>query len=406
MGGPGAAVITAPKQETDYSIYVQNTIDFTKKLDACKTDQEKAMAVREYMEGGGLRSGLKPVSERKYSSVLYFPEGASFQVGTSVVKSGGSQSTIPTIVTIPTGSLVEFEYNTEKGAALTFLNSNQEIVRISLGGQHGAPLTVNPTEQHTLNIFFKSIKSTAKLYENNREFAGFMEQSVDALYGVGHKVSKHKGPYMATMQSTVGLTAMKSALRGRSPVYGPIGQAKDQTVSDWTHKVYEMVNPKSTAGAIDWAIVDNQAQVQEIMRELKLEDDEISNFYVGFGVKNGKPVMNVFSYMDLEKESTEFKPVLMYQVQSGGQGLNVSFDNVFKLQRGGNIADGYRKDYDNLKVVGETSAEAALKDIYNKENRTTWDREVHVFAVNVVIPEDQFAKFAKSFTDEFKRLSQ
>ncbi len=402
MGSGAATLQQAPKKEENYGTYVQNTIGFAKKLDSCKTDGQKADAVREFMEGGGLRTGLKPVSTRKYSSVLYFESGLNFQVGTTALKFDGSQSTEPNVFAIPPGSLVEFEYNTEKGAALILLNNRDEVVRISIDGRFGAPMTVNPTEPEAVNVFFEAIKSTVKLYASDKMSATFMEQAMDALYGVGHKFSKHKGPYMSTMPSPVGLEAMISALRGAPPVYGPLGQAKDQTIGDWADKIDEMVNPKNTTIGISGSA----SQRQEVIRELKLTDEETSNRYAGFLVKDGRIALNFYNYMNLKGEKTEFKPVLMYQIQGGGQGLNVDFKNhsFVKVPCNTFPSPKYRKDYDNTQVQDEQDMEDRLTAIYNQRMRNQEDKPICIFAANIVMPDSMFAKFAQSFAQEFKSL--
>jgi hypothetical protein len=400
-----AQKIAPAQQETDYSKYVQNTIDLRKRIDVCKTDAEKASLVREFFELGGLRTGYKIVSPRKHASVFCIPEDLTLQVGTKVSKSKGSQKTIPDTVTIKAGTLVEFEYNTEKGAALTILNNKDDVVRISLGGDYAKPITLDPlANADAVNFFLKAIQKTSELYSRDKAFATFMEQTVDALYGVGHKGSK--GIHMATMQSKMGLMALKSAVRGKAPVYGPLGRAKDQTISEWAGMVYEMVNPKSTVGVLDSFIPDKYGQREEIIRELKLEDDEVSNFYVGFTVKNGRLAVNMFSYMDLKDEETKFKPVLMYQIQHGGQGPNVSFDNDFQVERSFNIKDDYRKDYDNTRIPEEKPLEAYLTKSYNEKERNVYDRQINVIALNIVMPDAEFDMFTQSFNKEFKQLSK
>ncbi len=388
---PSAGMI-APVKKIGYETYVQNTSEYSKKLSSCTTVEEKFSAVREFLENGGLRTEKGAVSERRYSAALYFDKDISFQVGTKNVSSAGSQTTVPDNLTLGPG-LYWFNYDTENGLTFYDMNSRDDIARVTIGGTTGSQIKAGANDQN-LQVLFDSIKSTSALYANNREFATFMENVLDGLYGKGHAVTQHQGPYMANMQSGVGLIAVKRTLRGL------LANLETKTLNDWTGAVYEMVNPTSTSGVGKAIIPTNQAQVSSIRDELKLSNDTVDNMYVGFDVKKGTPVMNVFTYLEVDRNK-KYNPVLMYQIDGGTLGNVVNFDNSFSLQSTGKLIT-LRKDFDNSKLKGEAGIEGYLTTLFNQKANIVTGGDIYLFGSNVSADP---GRMLKAYKAEFEKAT-
>ncbi|MFH1448752.1 MAG: hypothetical protein ABIG39_07875 [Candidatus Micrarchaeota archaeon] len=363
----------APK--AGYADFVNNTVEYGAKLNTCITPEEKADAVRGFLEKGGLRTEKTPVSERKYSSTIYFQKDAQFQVGTKNVSQGGGQQTVPTTVTIKAG-LYWFNYDTENGATLYSMNNKEDIARISLGGVAGSSQKMGPTEAHATGVFFDAIMNTSQLYGKNKNFATLVEKTVDVLYGEGHTFSAYSGPHMANMQSTVGLTAVKRTIRG------VLKNLETKTLNNWNQRVYHMMNPKSTSLPGSIFIPKNSTMFNNIRDELLMSNDTMDNLYVGFDVKGDSMVMNVFSYADLDPDK-KYNPVLMYQVQGGVTGNTVNFMNAFSSD--GKIVPEFRKDFDNSGLKGEAEIESYLTALFKM--RGLGSGNIYLFGSNITLDE-------------------
>lgn len=364
------------------SRFVEATAGLDRQLEGCVTFEDRQTALRNFLEHGGLRSDIAPVTNRLYSSVLYFEKDVGLVVGTRNVVRNGSQTVEFRRQDLKAG-LYGFNYDTEAGLTLHSLNDPEDVARISLGIGGSRSDRVSARNTENTELLFNAVRATSRLYGQNRSFAAVMEQCNDALYGSGRSEGgdpwargtdgrRQEIPmgWSGNMQNEPALKAIKAAVREQ------LGAVEEQVLADWTDRVHVMVNPMKRT-LLPLASQD-LSSMDLIRRELLLANDTVDNLHAGFDVKGGRVVLNLYSYADIDPEM-KWNPVLMYQIQPKEETRRVEFPNRFVFQKSWEDYTDLRNDYDNQAVGGEVALERSLAAKYRQHQEEKG--EVNAFGI-------------------------
>ena len=366
------------------SRFVEATAGLDRKLAGCETLEEKQQALRNFLEHGGLRSDIEPVTKRLYGSVLFLEKDVGLVVGTrNVVRNGGQRMEF--VRRDLKAGLYGFNYDTEAGLTLHSLNDPEDVAQISLGFGSSRADRLSAKNADNTRILFDAVRATSRLYAHNRSFAAVMEQCNDALYGNGR--SEGGAPWArgadgerqemsvgwsGNMQNEPALKAIKATVREL------LGAVEEKALADWTDRVHVMINPMSRT--LLPVRGQDHVSMDMIRRELLLANGTVDNLHVGFDVKGGGVMMNLYSYADIDRER-KWNPVLMYQVQPREEAARLEFPNEFTFHRSwDNIVD-LRNDYDNRVVAGEVALESKLASYYRQ--RYGEKGEMNVFGIAI-----------------------
>lgn len=356
-------------------------------------------AVRLFLEKGGMyRTEHRPVSEKKYASVLYFDKPVDLVAGTNNRTDGTAQKTVNGTERIEPGIYI-FNYDTEAGLTIRQLGSDAEVLKAALnpkdeyGFLAARSVKINVTaHEGNLLAVAGAIWNAVELYKKNPQMAAIMEMAVDAVYAKGN--AGLAVPFGESFQSANGKMAVKEAVRRI------MADMEESVVREMSSGIAEMTvsTPRVFANAFNA----DKPNMDMARRELLLANETVDSLVVSFGVAGGRLELVVYSGTGFYPGSASHNPVMAYRI-SGKDGPT-EFSNVYAGQWRGMI-DGY--DFDNAGHPEEDAHEKRLTGMYQRVTGTngSWTAANEVKLLNVDIGAS-FAKIQNGILDGFAKAAR